>query len=225
MPRYITLKLVNEQGTPLPWPGVDTDFELGTAASVTPVWIGVSQDGTDNQIFPLTASPATILASWPRLYQGIQINTLIPGDDSPGEVEAGEYVYYASLTEYERLVAACCVARGATESPCAVTVNYDLQTSSSDTVIISQGGTELLHLSGTATGTLQAQAGVPLTFTVATASGLVETNTVVSTDPTFSDPEQELCNDSPGIGNTAECEVTLECGTEYYLLGTAFPTP
>lgn len=117
MPRYITLRLVNEQGTPHPWPGTDTPFEVGSELSATAVWIGVSADGTDNQIFPLTADAATILASWPHLYQGVQLNTAIVGDDSPAEVGAGEFVYYNSLEEFNRLVAACCIAQQVPESP------------------------------------------------------------------------------------------------------------
>jgi hypothetical protein len=117
MPRYITLNLVNEQGTPHPWPGTATPFEIGSQVSVLPVWIGVSADGSDNQIFPDTADAQTILQSWPHLYKGIQINQIIPGDDSPGEVGPGEFVYYVSLTEFNRLVAACCIADQVDESP------------------------------------------------------------------------------------------------------------
>jgi hypothetical protein len=117
MPRYITLKLVNEQGTPHAWPGTDTPFEVGSELSATAVWIGVSTDGTDNQIYPITADAPTILASWPRLYQGVQVNLAAPGDDSPLEVGPGEYVYYASLEEFNRLVAACCIALQIPDSP------------------------------------------------------------------------------------------------------------
>lgn len=117
MPRYITLKLVNEQGTPHPWPGTETPFEIGSEVAATPVWIGVSADGGDNQIYPLTADPQTILASWPHLYQGVQLNLVAPGDDSPLEPGPGEYVYYASLEEFNRLVAACCIADVVEDSP------------------------------------------------------------------------------------------------------------
>lgn len=117
MPRYITLNLVNEQGTPHDWPGTPTPFEIGSQVSVVPVWIGVSADGSDNQIFPDSADAQTILISWPHLYKGIQINQIIPGDDSPGEVGPGEFVYYASLAEFNRLVAACCIADQVDESP------------------------------------------------------------------------------------------------------------
>jgi hypothetical protein len=117
MPRYITLKLVNEQGSPHPWPGTDVLFEVGAELSATPVWVGVSADGADNQIYPITADAATILASWPHLYQGVQLNLATPGDDSPLEVGPGEYVYYLSLEEFERLVAACCIAQQVDDSP------------------------------------------------------------------------------------------------------------
>lgn len=117
MPRFITLKLVNEQGTPHPWPGTDTPFEIGSELSATAVWIGVSADGSDNQIYPLSTPAATILGSWPHLYQGVQLNLLAVGDDSPLEPGPGEYVYYNSLMDFERLVAACCIADVVEESP------------------------------------------------------------------------------------------------------------
>jgi len=117
MPRYITLKLVNEQGTPHPWPGTDTPFEVGSEVAATPVWIGVSADGSDNQIYPLDTDPQAILGSWPHLYQGVQLNLVAPGDDSPLEPGPGEYVYYNSLEEFNRLVAACCIADVVPDSP------------------------------------------------------------------------------------------------------------
>lgn len=117
MARFITLNLVNDQGTPVPWPGTPTQFELGTQESVVPVWIGVSQDGTDNQIYPITTSAQTILNSWPRLYQGVQISTVAGPDESPLEPGPNEYVYYNSLEEFNRLVAACCIAVRNEESP------------------------------------------------------------------------------------------------------------
>src|SRR5687767_279163 len=125
MARYINLKLVNEEGTPHPWPGTDTQHEIGTQQSARAVWIGVSADGNTNQVYPLNTAPATILASWPRLYQGVQLNTLVEGDDSPAAVEAGEFVYYVSLEEFNRLEAACCVAIPNDASPvCMVTINW-----------------------------------------------------------------------------------------------------
>ncbi len=117
MPRYITLNLVNEQGTPHEWPGTPTQFELGTEVSATDVWIAVSQDGLDNRVYPVATPPATMLASWPRLYRGVQLNLLVPGDDSPQEVGTGEYVYYNALEEFNRLVAACCIATVVEDSP------------------------------------------------------------------------------------------------------------
>lgn len=118
MARFITLNLVNDQGTPVPWPGTPTPFELGTQETVTPVWIGVSADGSDNQIYPLSTPAATILGSWPHLYQGVQVSVVAGADESPLEPGPNEYVFYNSLEEFNRLVAACCVATvGEEEEP------------------------------------------------------------------------------------------------------------
>jgi hypothetical protein len=159
MARLITLKLVNEEGTPHPWPGTPTQHEIGTQQSAKAVWIGVSADGNTNQVYPLSTSPATITATWPRLFQGVQLNTITPGDDSPAQVLSGEFVYYVSLEEFHRLEAACCIAAANPESPssCSVQVDWIHFTGAGNLFIEVNGDTVLNQ--GAGSGSFDVQEG------------------------------------------------------------------
>jgi len=177
MARYITLNLVNDQGSPLPWPGTPTQFELGTQESVVPVWIGVSEDGSDNQIYPLSTSAATILASWPRLYQGVQVSLVAGADESPLEPGPNEFVYYNSEAEFNRLVAACCVATSDADSPgdespvvppemMALLYIFTDNTGGNGTLVITANGDEVLNVTGGAQGSVQVPQGADIVATV-----------------------------------------------------------
>lgn len=176
MARYITLKLVNEQGTPHPWPGTATSFEIGSQLDARKVWIGVSADGSNNQIYPLTTTPEQIIAAgWPRVYQGVQLSLLSATDDSPATVGSGEYVYSNSLEDFNRLVAACCIAERVEGSPspsgpCMVTIFYDFQEDPAGSFVITADGEEVLNITDSATGSVQVPAGSEVIFTVDSTS-------------------------------------------------------
>lgn len=177
MARFITLNLVNDQGSPLPWPGTPTQFELGTQESVVPVWIGVSEDGSDNQIYPLSTSAATVLASWPRLYQGVQVSLVAGPDESPLEPGPNEFVYYNSEEEFNRLVAACCIAVSDGESPggespvippemMMLMYIFTDDAGGLGTLVITADGDEVLNLTGSGQGTIQVPQGADIVATV-----------------------------------------------------------
>lgn len=110
MAKTLTLHLVNDLGqdsisgsdsdVPMAWPGTPTvyDFNL-TPQLIQPVWIGVSEDGSTNQVYPLTTSVAAILgAGWARVYQGTEIV------GQSGDVQVFSEQYLQLLNE----LAACC---------------------------------------------------------------------------------------------------------------------
>jgi hypothetical protein len=226
MARYITLKLVNDQGTPVPWPGTDTQFEIGSEQSATPVWIGVSADGSNNQIYPITTPTDTIFATWPRLYQGVQINMLVAGDDSPAAVEAGEYVYYLSLEQFNRLVDACCVATSVQDSPspseCLVDVFYQLsEFSEPATLVIEVDGNEVVNTSTPgASGSIQVPAGSEvvgqITAGVDFFVGIYEGQ----------DSSGDLLDSDSGSSGTGVASVDpVECGQDYFIFGEGTVPP
>lgn len=225
MARYITLNLVNDQGNPLPWPGTPTQFELGTQEEVTPVWIGVSQDGSDNQIYPITASAQTILNSWPRLYQGVQVSLVAGPDESPLEPGPNEYVYYNSLDEFNRLVAACCVATSDQESPGGgespapemLTMLYIFtdNTGGNGNLVITADGDEVLNVTGGSQGTFEAPVGSDL---VITASGGWDHSVRQYEDG------NEIDQTSDSSGNPAIMNVN-DVNTAYAVLAESSPMP
>lgn len=107
MAKYFNLKLINSAGVPLQYPGTPTPFEVGSETSVEKVWVGVNADGDDNQVYPIDTTIATIMGSWPRVYQGIQI-TGGPHDGA---------VYLNSLFDFEYMVSAACCFPDIPESP------------------------------------------------------------------------------------------------------------
>lgn len=97
--QFIELKLVSDAGVPNVWPGVPTSVQANLLENLTAVWIGVSADGTTNAAYPLTTPLATILLSYPRIYQGSQAEIL------------GDTMLYANpLADVNRLLAACCLS-------------------------------------------------------------------------------------------------------------------
>lgn len=106
MAQLIELKLVNEAGTPAAWPGTTELVQVNMVEDVEPVWIGVSADGLTNQGYPLTTPIATILGTWPRVYQGIQV--VISGQTN---------LYNNGELDYQRRVAACCISPQSETSP------------------------------------------------------------------------------------------------------------
>ncbi len=212
MARYINLKLVNDQGTPIAWPGTVTPFELGTQEAVVPVWIGVSADGLDNQIYPLTTPAATILLSWPRLYQGVQVSVVAGADESPLEPGPNEYVFYASLEEFNRLVAACCIATADVESPpCMVTINWvHNDTGSAGTLqILVDGVEEVFSEQIDGSGSFQVEAGASI------ESNVSQGNSINHLD-VQDDPDGELFN---GDGPDQTFTFAAVCGHEYTITG------
>lgn len=107
MAKYFNLKLINSAGVPVAYPGTPTPFEVGSETSVEKVWIGMSADGTNNQIYPIDTTIATIMASWARVYQGIQIS----GGPYDGNV------YLNSLFDFEYMTDAACCFPDIAESP------------------------------------------------------------------------------------------------------------
>lgn len=59
------------------WPGVDYNLDLTIPPQlIQPVWIGVSADGTNAQVFQKDTPIADIItAGYPRVYQGTEIQT------------------------------------------------------------------------------------------------------------------------------------------------------
>jgi hypothetical protein len=216
MARFISLNLVNEEGTPHPWPGTPTQHEIGTQISARAVWIGVSADGNTNQVYPLTTPPATILASWPRLFQGVQLNTLVEGDDSPAAVEAGEFVYYVSLEQFNRLEAACCVAIPNVESPvCEVSFDWVHLTGAGNMTILVDG--EEVVSSGAGNGSFTAPEGAQINVIV---EGGTSTNSVTVED----DVDGELYTSNNGSGEFGEdYTFTAICGRAYTITGQTTP--
>lgn len=106
MAQLVELKLVSEAGTPQPWPGVESLVQVNLVGTVTPVWIGVSADGLTNQAYPVATPLATITASWPRVYQGIE--AVVNGQTN---------LYNNGEEDYNRRVAACCISPQTTDSP------------------------------------------------------------------------------------------------------------
>jgi hypothetical protein len=213
MARFIELNLVNEEGTPHPWPGTPTQHEIGTQQSATAVWIGVSTDGSTNQVYPLSTPPATILATWPRLYQGVQVNTIVPGDDSPAAVEAGEFVYYVSLEEFNRLEAACCIAIPNEESPvCMVTINWvHNDTGSAGTLeILVDGVQEVFSEQQDGAGSFEVPAGASIEANVSQGNSI---NHLDVQD----DIDGELFN---GDGPDQTFTFPAVCGHVYTITGT-----
>lgn len=161
MARYISLKLVNEQGNPHPWPGIPSAFQIGSEQAADAVWIGVSEDGSTNQVYPLNTPLATITANWPRVYQGVKLNLLSATDDSPAQVTGGEYVYSNSLIDFQRRVAACCIADQIEGSPspgqCIVTIDW-VHFGGNGTLVIEVDGDEVVN-SGAGGGQIMAPAG------------------------------------------------------------------
>jgi hypothetical protein len=224
MARYITLNLINEEGTPHPWPGTPTQFELGTQEIVVPVWIGVSEDGSDNQIYPLTIAPQTILNSWPRLYQGVQISTVLGPDESPLEPGPNEFVYYNSEADFNRLVAACCVATSDLDSPQdspvvppeMLTLMYIFTDGSGlGTLVITADGDEVLNLTGSGQGVLQIPEGSDV---VATVDGAWDHSATL-----FEDGDQ-VDTASDTSGNPAVLTAN-DVAVEYAIVAQATPMP
>lgn len=212
MARFISLNLVNEEGTPHPWPGTPTQHEIGTQISARAVWIGVSADGNTNQVYPLTTPPATILASWPRLFQGVQLNTLVEGDDSPAAVEAGEFVYYLSLEQFNRLEAACCVAIPNVESPvCMVTINWEhVDTANAGTLeILVDGVQQVFSEQADGSGSFQVPEGASIESNVTGGNAI---NHLDVTD----DIDGELYN---GDGPNQTFTFAAVCGHVYTIFG------
>lgn len=112
--RLIALHLLNDLGSdsiggsiadqPFAWPGLPVDYDVTIPPeNVAPVWAGVSADGSTNQIFPMTATVAQIIAAgFPRVYQVTQIT----GAD--GSVQ----VFSENLKTVQILIAACCLNTG-----------------------------------------------------------------------------------------------------------------
>jgi hypothetical protein len=223
MARYITLNLVNAEGVVHVWPGTPTQHEIGTQISARAVWIGVSADGNSNQVYPLTASPAAILASWARLYQGVQINTLVEGDDSPGEVQAGEFVYYVSLEEFNRLEAACCVASSIQESPaspilppCFIELYYMFENGAAGSLVITADGDEILNTTENGQGAVYAPAGSDVVITV---TGSFDNNITVYQNGSPINSVNE--NPGPAVLNIDD----VECGQTYAIIAQTSGEP
>lgn len=219
MPRYITLKLVNEQGTPHPWPGTLVSFEIGTEQAADAVWIGVSADGNTNQVYPLSTPIATVLGAWPHAYQGVKLNLLSPTDDSPAQVTAGEYVYNNSLEEFNRLVAACCVADVVPGSPspgaCMITINWEHLTGAGN-MIINIDGVEEVN-SGVGSGSFEVPEGAEINVVV---EGGTSVNSVTVEDSV----DGELYTSNNGSGEFGEdYTFTPVCGRVYDITGQTTP--
>lgn len=220
MARYISLSLVNEQGTPHAWPGTPTSFEIGTEQAADKVWIGVSQDGANNQVYPLDTPIATIRASWPRIYQGVKLNLLSGTDDSPAQVTAGEYVYSNSLEDFNRLVAACCISENVEGSPspgpCMITVNWTLGGNNGE-IFIEADGVEQVLESGNGAGSFQVQEGAAIHSIVTGGNAVNELKVTDSVDG-------EIYISTNGSGEFGE-DYTFNavCGRVYTIDGIATP--
>jgi hypothetical protein len=109
--RTISLHLVNDLGpdsiggsivdVPQAWPGTPTDVDVTLPPEIVrKVWIGVSPDGSTNQVYPLNTAVQTILADgWTRIFQGTEI------------IGAG-FSFYQVFSEplhtVQIMIAACC---------------------------------------------------------------------------------------------------------------------
>lgn len=122
------LHLVNDLGSdsiggsqsdvPSLWPGtpLSYDFTL-TPQAIRPVWVGVSADGTTNQVYPLSTSVATIIgAGWSHVYQG----TEIVGANGDVLVFSEQYLHVLNA------LSACCATSVATAAFSLRQSNYSL---------------------------------------------------------------------------------------------------
>lgn len=100
MPQRVTLKLANDDGTPVAYPGTEQAYEVALVEDLAPVWIGVSEDGTTNAAFPISTPLATIRLTYPRVYQGVQFT-----------YQGLTIVAFNGELDYEHRVAACCLSR------------------------------------------------------------------------------------------------------------------
>lgn len=65
------LNRVRQGAAPEPWPGTSHFFLKANLSALRSVWIGVSEDGTDNAPFPTWMTVADVVAAgWPRVYLG-----------------------------------------------------------------------------------------------------------------------------------------------------------
>lgn len=210
MARFISLQLVSDNGSPVQWPGVATDFQIGGDPLATAVWIGVSEDGATNQVYPLSTAPTAILQSWAHLYQGVQI---------------GNDVYYVSLEEYHRLVAACCVAVAVEDSPspapCMVTINYNYEAAGPGSFLLDVNGVTLVNVTDeNAVGSLQVAEGSEVT---AVAQSDADYDIQLIRDPGGDDELLDNC-----AGTTGGCQVLLaaaQCGEVYQINAVTSLTP
>jgi hypothetical protein len=137
--RLITLHLLNDLGadsiggsiadTPHAWPGTPVEYDITDPPEVGQVWVGVSQDGSDNQVYPKNTSVATIIAAgWPRVYQVAQIF----GFD--GSVQ----VFSETQKTVQVLIDACCLHAPTSESPSSVSPGESASPSPGDFMIFGE---------------------------------------------------------------------------------------
>lgn len=128
MGQILTLHLVNDLGSdsisgsqsdvPSLWPGTPVPYDFTTPPqALRPVWIGVSADGTTNQIYPIGTTVATIIGDgWVRVYQGTEI--VGPSSDV--------HVFSEQYDQILRLLAACCATSVVTAVFALRQSNYSL---------------------------------------------------------------------------------------------------
>lgn len=79
----------SDSDVPSAWPGTPTSYDFNnTPQLIQPVWIGVSEDGSTNQVYPIDTPVTTILGDgWVHVYQG----TEIVGQDDDVQVFSEQY--------------------------------------------------------------------------------------------------------------------------------------
>lgn len=162
MAHLINLKLINTVGVPLAYPGLVSSFEVGSETSVEKVLIGVSADGSTNQIYPIGTSIAAITATFPRVYEGIQIT----GGAADGNV------YLNSLNDFEYLSEQCCSLAGdqgsESEAPlsCLIPLYWIFIPNNGGSLVITENGVEILNVTEAGQGVLLINSGSDISMTV-----------------------------------------------------------
>lgn len=131
----IRLKLINAGGVPNEWPGVVTETDPALMGDPVAVWVGVSLDGSTNQVYPIDTPLATIKLTFPRIYQGTQV-----------DVDGSTNAYTNNLRDVDLLLRACCIWTPPTPIVCdnlTITFNEERPPTSYILHIFDQDGNEV----------------------------------------------------------------------------------